>query len=209
MRNAGAAVIVLIWLCALSRATAQTVGNSSFETPSLPANSFSYDPSGGTWTFAANAGIINAPGGGFVGPSAPDGSQYAFLQSANNPGALSQSITFSLAGTYQLSYLVAARSDNGLGAAGNLSYQVLLDSTVIGNDATVSGQPFTSRSFNFVASSGSHTLTFEPIANEVDNTAFLDVVAIQPVPEPAAGGLLLSSLSAFLVVRALRRERNQ
>jgi hypothetical protein len=203
-RVAGLTAGAAIWLGTLASSFGQSVANGSFETPLLSSNTFLYDPVGATWTFLNDSGIINAPGAGFFGPLAPDGNQYAFLQSANNPGAFSQSITFSLPGTYQLSYLVAGRSDNGQGAAGNLAYQVLLDSLVIGNDATATGQPFTIRSFNFVASSGDHTLTFQSVANGADNTAFFDLVAIQPVPEPAVGVLLLSSLSGFLFVRAVR-----
>jgi len=204
-RATGLTAAAAIWLGALAFSFGQNVANGSFETPVLSSNSFLYDPGGATWTFLGDSGIINAPGGGFFGPSAPDGNQYAFLQSADNSGTFSQSIVFSLPGTYRLSYLVAGRSDNGAGATGNLAYQVLLDSTVIANDATTTGQPFTIRSFDFVASSGSHILTFEAVPNGADNTAFFDLVAIQPVPEPTVGVLLLSSFSGFLFVRAVRR----
>jgi hypothetical protein len=206
-RATGLTAAVAICLGALASSFGQSIANGSFETPVLSSNSFLYDPGGATWTFLGDSGIINAPGAGFFGPLAPDGNQYAFLQSADNPGAFSQSIVFSLPGTYQLSYLVAGRSDNGTGATGNLAYEVLLDSVVIANDATTTGQPFTIRSFDFVVSSGSHTLTFEAVPNGADNTAFFDLVAIQPVPEPAVGVLLLSSLSGFLFVRAVRRCR--
>jgi hypothetical protein len=204
-RAAGLAAAAAIFLSAVAFSLGQSVANSSFETPLLSSDSFLYDPSGATWTFLNNAGIISAPGAGFFGPAAPDGNQYAFLQSAGNPGAFSQSITFSLPGTYRLSYLVAGRSDNGEGAAGDLAYQVLLDSTVIANDATTTGQPFTIRSFDFVASSGSHIMTFEAASNGADNTAFFDLIGIQAVPEPAVGVLLLGSLSGFLFVRAVKR----
>jgi hypothetical protein len=204
-RAAGLTAAAAIWLGALASSFGQSVTNGSFETPLLSANSFLYDPSGAAWTFLNNAGIISAPGAGFFGPLAPDGNQYAFLQSAGNPGAFSQSITLSLPGTCRLSYLVAGRSDNGEGAAGDLAYQVLLDSTVIANDATTTGQPFTIRSFDFVASSGNHILTFEAVPNGADNTAFFDLIGIQAVPEPTVGVLLLSSLSGFLFVRAVKR----
>src|SRR2546423_11931894 len=168
-RATGLTAAAAIWIGIVAVSFGQGVANSSFETPALSSNSFLYDPSGATWTFVNNAGIINAPGAGFFGPSAPDGSQYAFLQSATNPGAFSQTITFTLSGTYRLSYFVAGRSDNGEGAAGDLSYQVLFDSLVIGSDATTTAQPFTLRSFDFVASSGSHTLAFEAMPDSADN----------------------------------------
>src|SRR2546430_69783 len=131
-RATGLTAVAAIWLTAIASAVGQIVANGSFETPALSSNSFLYDPSGATWTFLNNAGIINAPGAGFFGPPAPDGNQYAFLQTATNPGTFSQTITFTLSGTYRLSYLVAGRADNGEGATGDLSYQVLFDSLVIG-----------------------------------------------------------------------------
>ena len=205
--RAGVVVFVAMSLCALSTSSAQTVSNGSFELPGLPLNSFSYDPTGAIWLFTANSGIINAPGAGFFGPPAPDGNQYAFLQSADTSGAFSLSIVLSLPGTYELSFLVAGRTDNGQGAAGDLAYQVLLDSTVIGSDATTTGQPFTVQTFDFVASAGSHTLTFEAMPDGADNTAFFDAVSIQAVPEPTVNVLLVSSVFGFLFVRAARRRR--
>lgn len=191
-----------IGLCALSQANAQTVNNGSFETPVLPLNSFLYDPSGAIWNFTGNAGIISAPGGGFLGPSPLDGNQYAFLQSATVPGAFSETINFSLSGTYLLSYLVAGRSDDGQGATGNLSYQIRLDSTVIATDATTTAQPFTAEGFQFTATAGNHVLTFEVAPDSIgDNTAFFDRVSIQ-VPEPATIVLLLTFAP---IVRAIRR----
>src|SRR5437763_6490375 len=160
-RATGLTAVAAIWLTAIASAVGQIVANGSFETPALSSNSFLYDPTGASWTFSANAGIINAPGGGFFGPPAPDGAQYAFLQSATAPGAFSQTINFSLSGTYLLSYLVAGRSDHGAGAAGDLSYQILLDSTVIAIDSTTTGEPFSARLFQFTATAGDHTLTFE------------------------------------------------
>lgn len=206
-RAAGLTASAAIWLSTLASSFGQIVANDSFETPALSSNTFVYDPAGATWAFVANSGIINAPGAGFFGPAAPDGTQYAFLQSATNPGAFSQSIVFSLPGTYELSYLVAARSDNVQGTAGNLGYEVLLDSLVIGNDTTATGQPFTLRSFDFVAGSGSHTLTFESVPNGADNTAFFDVVAIRAVPEPTVTVFVLSSLFGLLCLRLRRRSQ--
>lgn len=204
-RPAGGAMLVAIWLCTLSQSNAQTVSNGSFEAPALAPDTFSYNPLGALWIFSANSGIINAPGGGFFGPPAPDGNQYAFLQSATAPGAFSESINLTLSGTFLLSYLVAGRSDNGLGAAGNLSYEILLDSTVIATDATTTGQSFSSRLFQFTAGAGNHTLTFEVSPGATgDNTAFFDSVSIQ-VPEPGIALLVLTFGPVVPLVRAIRR----
>lgn len=91
-----------------------------------------------------------------------------------------------------LSYLVAGRADNLQGAAGDLSYQILLDSTVIATDATTTAQPFTARVIQFNAGAGSHMLTFAVSPGAPgDNTAFFDSIAIQ-VPEPTTTLLLLT-----------------
>jgi hypothetical protein len=198
------AMLIAIWLCALSQSNAQNVTNGSFETPVLAPDSFFYNPSGATWVFTADSGIISAPGAGFFGPAAPDGSQYAFLQSANSPGAFSQSINFTLAGTYQLSYLVAGRSDAG-GPAGDLSYEILLDSTVIATDMTNTAQPFTARLSQFTTTAGSHTLSFQVAPRSTgDNTAFFDRVAIQ-VPEPGTILLLLTFAPMMPLARKISR----
>jgi hypothetical protein len=195
-----------IWFGTLASGFGQIVVNASFETPALSPNTFLYDPSGATWIFTANAGIINAPGGGFLGPAAPDGSQYAFLQSASAPGAFSQTINFSLSGTYLLSYLVAGRSDNGEGALGDLNYQILLDATVIATDATTTAQPFTSRMLQFTTTAGDHTLTFEVAPDSTgDNTAFFDSVVLVQVPEPETVFLLLTFAPLLSLVRAIAR----
>ena len=204
-RAAGLMAGAAIWFGTLASGFGQTV-NGSFEAPALSPNSFSYDPSGATWIFTENAGIINAPGGGFFGPAAPDGSQYAFLQSASAPGAFSQTINFSLSGTYLLSYLVAGRSDNGEGALGDLSYQILLDSTVIATDATATAQPFTSRMFQFTTTAGDHTLTFEVAPNSTgDNTAFFDGATLVQGPEPETVFLLLIFAPFLPLARTLTR----
>ena len=198
-----------IWLATIASGVGQIVTNGSFETPDIPSNTFLYNPSGAPWVFTGSSGIIDAPGGAFFGQPAPDGSQYAFLQfDPTNAGVFSETITLSLSGTYQLSYLVAGRPDNGAGATGNLPYQILLDSTVIFSDATTTGQPFTGKVFNFFATSGSHTLTFEtaPSASG-DNTAFFDMIAIQAVPEPGTAALFLTGLVAAAVTRQIRMRR--
>ena len=76
---------------------------------------------------------------------------------------------------------------------------------MIAIDATTTGQSFTTRVFQFTATAGDHTLTFEvaPGASG-DNTAFFDAVAIQ-VPEPGTDVLLMSFASLIPLARMLKR----
>ena len=208
-RAAVLTAVAAIWLATIVSGVGQIIANGSFETPDISSNTFLYDPSGAAWVFTGSSGIIDAPGGAFFGQPAPDGSQYAFLQfDPTNGGVFSETITLTLSGTYQLSYLVAGRPDNGAGATGNLPYQILLDSTIIASGSTTTGQPFTSKVFDFSATSGSHTLTFEtaPSASG-DNTAFFDMIAIQAVPEPGSAVLFLTGLIAVTVTRQIRIRR--
>src|SRR5262249_58773035 len=102
----------------------------------------------------------------FGSPSAVDGSQVAFLQSAG--ASFWQTITLPTNGLYTLAYFVAGR-----GSGGNVTYSVLLDSaTLITNATTVSGQTFTLQSVIFTATNGNHLLVFTNSPNIVgDNTA--------------------------------------
>ena len=213
--NARSSVVVffaslIIPLLVARVVSGQSVPDPSFETPAIAFNSFVYNPAGAPWIFSGTSGIINAPGSGFNGPTAPDGNQYAFLQTGvggHAPGAFSQTITFTLAGTYQLTYSVAGRPPDGFGAFGDVTYDVRLDSTIIGTDSTKSSQPFTAHLFTFVTSAGDHTLTFEASPNNADNTAFIDGVSIVAVPEPTSIALLAMTGAGLAAARRFRNNR--
>src|SRR5262249_30207215 len=70
-----------------------------FETHSVGAGSYAYDPTGSPWTFSGktdNGSGLASNGSAFNNPSAPEGSQVAFLQAT---GSISQVINLD-AGTY-------------------------------------------------------------------------------------------------------------
>lgn len=181
----------LVTLLLALTSEAGIIADGGFESPVVPINSNQYNSIGGSWAFLSYSGIINGNGAGFHAPPAQEGTQYAFLQDYFGPsGTISQSITLDATGTYSLSFLVAGRPDNGMGSGGNLSYEILLDTALIGSDVTTTGQPFAERAFSFSASAGSHILTFQPSALQSgDNTAFFETVSINTVPEPAPASL--------------------
>jgi hypothetical protein len=155
----------------VSLTAANSVSDGSFETPGLVAATYQYGPNGSPWLFNGESGVSSNASGFTAGnPSAPDGTQVAFLQSNSN---MSQTVSLS-AGTYTLSLQAAQR-------AGQVHYQaiqVLLDGTQIGT-IIPSSTAYNSYQMSFVATGGLHTLQFvglNPLGG--DNTAFLDEVSI-------------------------------
>src|SRR5262245_55199902 len=180
------------------------IGNSSFEAPGL-SSAFAYQPAGATWSFTGNGGII-APPSGFGSTSAPDGNQYAFLQTISS---FSQQIAVTDDGTYVLTFFAAGRTP-GATFGGTETYQALLDADVIFPATTTdNGGPFIAQqSAPFFVMAGIHTLTFQGLTSSADQTAFIDAIAIDGttvagVPEPGSIILLSSGLLALSAMRRL------
>jgi YD repeat-containing protein len=154
--------------------TYSTVADGGFESPALTSSPhYQYYPAGTPWTFTGTSGI-SANGTTFTSsnPSAPEGTQVAFLQEA---GSMSQSITLT-AGSHVISFYAAHRGTSGHN--GSQTVRVLVDGTSVG-DFTPSGtsyQLFTSASFT--ATPGTHTITFEGLVSTSDVTAFIDKVQV-------------------------------
>ena len=87
-----------------------------------------YDPPGSTWSFSGKAGVAdNATAFTSGNPNAPQGNQVALLQKT---GSISQSVNFSLPGTYQISVQRRRAGNNG---TSHEKVQVLVDGTVVGH----------------------------------------------------------------------------
>ena len=161
------------------------------------------------WTFFG-AGLINGttatPWFGGQPPQGFSGAQYGFVQGL---GWLVQNITADATGTLELSWLEGSRPDIfGGGYKGDQTYEVWLDSTLLGTFSTASGQDFTARSLTASVTSGSsYNLIFHGLS-QTDNTAFIDDVSasVTPtgaVPEPATWAMLIMGFG--LVGASLRR----
>ncbi len=183
-------LVATLWC--LAESAQGFVTDGSFETPSIAANTFAYNPGGSPWTFTGNSGLINTPSA-FASPPAPAGMQVAFLQTdGNNPGnfgQFSQTVNLPITGNYTLSYLDAGRNIPP-SFLGNVKYEIWLGASLISTNATTSGQPFTPQTVPFSATAGLHSLLFriDPLQPVGDNTAFFDRVSIG-VPEPASAAL--------------------
>ncbi len=115
--------------------------NESFETPSQ-GGGFSYNTSGGSWTFTGFAGIA-ANGSGFGPPAPPGGSQVGFVQMT---GSASQTISLP-PGSYTISMRVAQRNCCG---ANNQQLDIRINGVSVGTIQPLNNgayATFTSSSF--------------------------------------------------------------
>jgi len=147
-----------------------TVTNNSFETPA--ANGYTYNPVGGTWTFTGSAGI-QQNGSAWGAANAPGGTQTAFLQPA---GVISQSVTFTTTGSYQISFQSAQRTNYA-----GLSIVVAVDGVQVGTNIVPSSTAFaayTSASFT-ISTTGAHTISFTDSGYTGQGNGFIDMVILQ------------------------------
>ncbi len=170
--------------------TTVVVPNYSFETPSIGAGNYQYNPTGGSWTFAGNSGIA-ANGSPFNNANAPDGGQVAFIQIT---GSISQSIDFPVDGTYVLNFQSAFRNaQNGVN-----DFMVQVDGNTVGTFTPTTFASYLPYSTNpFFVSAGSHTIQFTGIDSlGGDRTSFVDNVSISVAASPTN---ILSPASAVTV----------
>ena len=173
-------------------AMAQAVAGFGFETPSIGAGNYAYNPPGGFWTFGGAAGSgsgIVANGSGFSNPNAPEGTQAAFVQSY---GSISQTLSgFTPGTTYTITYSAAQRS--GASQNGGESWNVVIDGTVIKANAP-GATSYTTYTASFVATATTHTLSF--VGTDLaggDNTVFLDNVRFNAVLHPVAAAVAVTT----------------
>ena len=147
-----------------------------FENPIKGAGELAYqdDPTGSAWSFGSTAGVAGNGSGFTAGnPTAPQGSQVAFLQAT---GTISQVVDFAAAGSYLIGVSAAQRANFG---TSNEEIQVLVDGTVVGTitPSSTSYYIYTTASFNVTA--GNHTITFVGVdPTNADYTALLDQTSI-------------------------------
>ena len=158
-----------------------TVTNGSFETPVLAAATYSYLPSGADWQFVGSAGI-QRNGSAFAAPNAPDGFQTGFLQCAPSAvaGSISQSIAFSTASVFRVSFQLAGRA-----VYGPQAIQVSLDGVNQGAAISPSSTSFASYSTGDISvAAGLHTLKISATQCDTDRTSFIDAVLVTLVNTP-------------------------
>jgi hypothetical protein len=154
---------------------------------------------GSAWN---GSGAIKSGNGPWGGTASQSGDYFAFVQSTQ---AMSQIFSVANAGSYELSWFDAGRTNYG----GTQSYTV----SITGGASPIALGTFTTdhgdwqaKSGIFTLDAGTYTLTFTGLATN-DSTAFIDNVSVAGVPEPAAWGMLIGGFG--LAGGAMRRRRGQ
>ena len=157
---------------------ATTAAGSAVDDDDLLAQTQYPDPitgaaeAGTGWAFSGYAGV-SGNGNGFTAnnPSAPQGSQVAFLQET---GSASQSVALA-GGTYTLSFDAARR-----GYGGTEAMEVLVDGTVVGGGPfTPASTSYGAEAVTFPVAAGVHTITLQGVdPSGADATNFVDAVAL-------------------------------
>ncbi len=197
---------------------AQTILNSSFETPDLSGLgrlAYEYNPTGAGWTFLAYSGVARN-GSDFEAAPAPDGSQVAFSQ---GDGAFSQEVSgFQSGVVYSVVFSSAQRRTNSANNLYPQTFDVFLNSDLIGSyqPTGTSFAGYSTVSFA-VPASGSYTLKFVgtnqnainagATGSALDNTAFVDKVRLNVVPAP--GALVTALIGAIPGATLLLRRRRK
>ena len=170
--------------------------NLGFETPSLGSGNYSYNPTGGSWTFTGSDGTsgsgIAANGSGFGNANAPEGTQAALLQGYGN---ISQTLSGFVPGTnYTITYSAAQRSTVQNGGE---SWNVTIDGAVIKTNNPGSSS-YTTYTASFTATAAMHTLAF--VGTDLaggDNTVFIDNLSFNPpLITPVTPAVLTDTLPA-------------
>ena len=168
--------------CLEARSLPSGPSAGGFQIPVLASGSYVYKPDGSPWTFNNSAGLTTN-GSAFTSgnPSAPVGTQVAFIQGTGN---ITQSLPF-LAGTYDIIFSAAQRANVQASAQ---TFQVKVDGSVVGTFNNLPGKSYTTlTTSSFSVSGGSHTITFQGTnLNAGDNTVFLGQVSINALPTSLA-----------------------
>ena len=227
--------VVVIPLLAIA-AKANVITNGSFETvsPSIPANGIcttnqaiypSVDPgaypacaaTGWTGNYQiANGNSVGVFGVSFGIPQPyPDGSNALILQAELNVApTATESIDFTTAGLYTLSFFAANRSTPTVDDGPQTIFALLDNSLITGGTFANLPAGWTLETVTFDATAGIHSLTLEGLDETsglpADNvSAFVDAVSLTPqnatVPEPSS--IELSGLGVIGLILLVNRRR--
>lgn len=188
-------------------ASAVLIANASFETYDAPAlvpdgtaNAYRTAPTGASWIFTGGAGIATSNSAFMTAGPLSDGACAAMLY---GPSTLSQTVTVSVAGLYDLRFMVAkgcTYSFNGLAAK--------LDGTTVVSYSTsyLADNAFRiSETRNVYLSAGTHVLQFATADAAPTYATVIDLVTLTP----ASGGSLPSGTAVSLTASGATYAQNR
>jgi HpiC1 cyclase len=214
---AGCAVAAIV--ASVGRANANLISDGSFETPTVPVDSFTDFSTGATfgpgWTVFGTTGDNVAVVSGSLtisGTSYPaeDGVQWLDLTGTTNTldEGVKQTVATTAGDRFQISYYIGNTTESGFGPTSTVG--VLLNGSLTFTDensavspTTLSYEQFT---HDFVATSASTIIGFENLDPSTDSSNAIDNIVLTDlgptaVPEPDALGLLAASLICFAAIR--------
>jgi len=144
----------------------------------------------------------NNGGNDVIPATSPDGGNFVAMDPSFMTGPLSQSVSVTNGGVYQLSFYWAAAQQHGFDGPTteglNVSLGSQTQSTTTYNNPSHDFSGWMAQTFTFSATStGSETLSFYPTGgpdSTVPPFVFLDGVSLTPVPEPST---MIGSLVMF------------
>ncbi len=190
-------------------ANASPFQNGSFEINNVDYGDYKYAPdvpdyghdnvTADGWDFSNGTGI-SRNAGAWTNHVAPDGDSYAFVQ-GGALSVLSQTFDVTNGQTYRVSFKSLTRVyENGTG-----TFKYGIGNTFFGN-SPVNTDAWQTTTFTFTASGSSATLKFTGDSPAVDNTAFVDHVQVEAVPEPFTMSLGFAAVGV-MVRRKLKKSQ--
>ena len=188
---------------------APAVADGSFETPALGYGGYVYNPSVAGVTFNPKSGVAHN-GSPFSSENAPDGTQYAFIQSTDTQGSVSLDVTGLTSGAAYNFIFSAAQRPNYTSNVLTAFFNGVNLGTF--NPTSTAFSLFTTSSFTASGSSGTLTFMGAPSTTGDNDTALDNVrvnalAATSAVPEPATWAMMLAGFGLIGVsVRSRRKQ---
>jgi choice-of-anchor C domain-containing protein len=206
------AALALMASVGASAAATNLINNGSFEATVI-SNTNGYATLGAStsilsdWTISA--GTVDLISTYWTAQS---GNQSLDLIGANSNGAISQTFNTTVGQTYNVSYWLAGNPHDevklktGTVSVGNLTQNFSFDTT----GKSLSNMGWVEKSFSFIASGSSSTLTFASHQLAANGSASswgpaLDNVSVTAVPEPETYAMLLGGLACIGFVARRRK----
>ncbi len=191
-------------------AAASILLNGSFESPTVPVNSYQFvTPNswvGGSSTVALFNGSVEISPGSYW-PSPENGQQYVDIGDVSTY-SLSQGFTLTGGGAYQLAWYDNAY-DTGTGTTSPYSVTISNNSfqVVAAENLNAAPAAWQGRALLLNLGPGTYTLTFTALGIPYGYDTLLDNVTLTPVPTPPAMLLLATGIAGLVSTRIRGRKQ--